>query len=1689
MDFSLSCILPILDKIGTPKTKVFKAYAPKNFRTYTAMQTAQYNISKFIDNSMLSNQVTLKQLGISVTIADLSHILFHLFVGFKNCTSILEFTDAVFTAISQLLRKTPLEMIKLFGQYTVNLFIALFGNEALGVSQSAFFVKNAAVAQGFVQKLQQFTKNHASAFESSFSQRLTVFIGCILTLPLCVKHKIGTDWLGYPQVYIKALIKEQNREHPLNWAARCLDSFLYISERLLDCLKHGSLDRLKYDDEFVLNYKKHFDWHSHYSDKLDLISTFECVNVESDVLTGDKYDWKSYLQNVEKLMDMNKSIRDTTIDKNLLGHLRIEYAVLEKCKLKVLLKLQVTRHRDPPFAMAIIGPPSIGKSQIVDKLLKIKGDIDKEMKRRPHGYDPEKRYNYNYNDKYMSGFTASHTSIVIDDVGQFNTEITQARQGGAVAQLIDFINPNPLITEQAELENKGKIPFLCSEVVLTSNFDDCGFKDVFQHKGGIYRRFIFIYASVRPEFRHEGETRLLGDLDNPSNYDLHLYKVKRFKNTNGNNTPVFWNKINKEWGLVADVPDMDLRELAVFLRDHCLIPHYEQLDRANSSSEAFMSSGSCSGCKLTKLLCQCAKSQAYETLDEDYGTPLGTSSSEDTLYVSEDDESRSRWFYRFLVLILAGTLPIFCYISRFFGLEDKASTLNLLIMKLISNSFSKYDEGVDYISRARIRLYDRALDRVTTYSGSSYVTFLLRRRREKLFQYFDIVAVFSALSVFIYASRQAYLFTTSTKVSIECDGICKRCKNCESCCHVCKEIGVKAKISNHSNTVAVTQADVENDGDDEADYWEVKYQDMTRLSGIPSTVTMDQLSIALERNIMMMKISFRGESIYTNCFGLFGNVALIPKHTYLILFDRDFKCNVTLFRNNKKNHIGCSSFYMKFDQSNFKVSTDTYDYVLVQHPGFGTFRDVRKYMLDKGLFLGRAKGMVKGRNMNGELVTFDFEAFQTSRLHYLNETLKRTFTYTGYKAFAVRDTFVGLCGAPYLVQTLNGVFIGGLHVALQNAFGKSEIYCSPLFKDDLNIKFDSLIPYSFNGLNLNDTYVTDQDLALTQSMHKKSPVYNLTRGSSLYLYGTLNIFRPKLKTLVGNTFIVEDVLQHYDMLDVEYFSPKDVNSRKCLTDTVNKMCVKSNFPPNYISEVKKSLLHIYLKVIKDNNINIGHSSAPLDVAINGLDGTPYINRLPVKTSGGFAHKGRKDKYFSLSESTEEHDVNYRLNDEIQQEIDTALQRIEEGERITAVWDFTFKDEPLSAEKIRKDKCRLFNSASLFLSILERMGFLWCIPLFYGKHRHLFGCAMGANACGRDWTVLHNYIVRFGKDRVIAGDYSSFDKRMEPALILAAFEILIAIAEKHGFPEKDLNLMRAVATEVAYPITNVGGSVVEFFGTNPSGHSLTTIINSIVNILYMMLACKDISVEQDIDINFNEFFSKHMSILTYGDDNIASSNCDMFNHTSISRALEKYGVEYTMADKESDSVPFINILEASFLKRYFKPSSDGLYRAPLEETSIKKMLTVCTYSRSISKEEQVAQIIESACREYFQYGKRKFLKERTFLKSLLDKYNLYGYLSGPDLPTYDQLMIMCYGEVVAMSQSEMMRQTSDDTLESFNNDHVAIFSTCHCIVQYPNVNSDVGVLFRELDCNLCHCNYADELDCPVCSDKENKITQV
>jgi hypothetical protein len=153
------------------------------------------------------------------------------------------------------------------------------------------------------------------------------------------------------------------------------------------------------------------------------------------------------------------------------------------------------------------------------------------------------------------------------------------------------------------------------------------------------------------------------------------------------------------------------------------------------------------------------------------------------------------------------------------------------------------------------------------------------------------------------------------------------------------------------------------------------------------------------------------------------------------------------------------------------------------------------------------------------------------------------------------------------------------------------------------------------------------------------------------------------------------------------------------------------------------------------------------------------------------------------------------------------------------------------------------------------------------------------------------------------------------------------------------------------------------------------------------------------------FKSNVKLLTYGDDNSfgVSRFVDWFNHTAIQRVLKDIGVGYTMADKEAESVPFINIKDISFLKRKWVWSDDlDAWMCPLDEESIIKSLTVWVPSGSIDKYKQMTAVISSAHQEYFFHGKEKFEEKEKFFRTLLSQYPYHLYECDTTLPNYETL---------------------------------------------------------------------------------------
>jgi hypothetical protein len=142
------------------------------------------------------------------------------------------------------------------------------------------------------------------------------------------------------------------------------------------------------------------------------------------------------------------------------------------------------------------------------------------------------------------------------------------------------------------------------------------------------------------------------------------------------------------------------------------------------------------------------------------------------------------------------------------------------------------------------------------------------------------------------------------------------------------------------------------------------------------------------------------------------------------------------------------------------------------------------------------------------------------------------------------------------------------------------------------------------------------------------------------------------------------------------------------------------------------------------------------------------------------------------------------------------------------------------------------------------------------------------------------------DRLIAGDFETFDKVMGSLVIMEAFRTIRMILTWCGATQELLNAVQVIAEDVAFAFCNFNGDLMRFFGSNPSGHPLTVIINCLVNSIYMRYCYHELNPAKEVDT-----FQENVSLITYGDDNAAGSRVDWFNHTEIARILSEVGIGY------------------------------------------------------------------------------------------------------------------------------------------------------------------------------------------------------
>jgi hypothetical protein len=698
---------------------------------------------------------------------------------------------------------------------------------------------------------------------------------------------------------------------------------------------------------------------------------------------------------------------------------------------------------------------------------------------------------------------------------------------------------------------------------------------------------------------------------------------------------------------------------------------------------------------------------------------------------------------------------------------------------------------------------------------------------------------------------------------------------------------------------------------------------------------------------------------------------------------------VTVSRTDLSKSLGGNlQFSISRDMIAFHGSKDLCMFQVLNMP---PCRDALKFM-SLSDNLPYSSGFTLRRDNDGAVTLDKVYAMNMITQCYVPDLAKSLDVYVGVMN---RVTEIGMCGSIFVADTPRGPIIAGVHV-LGNA---ERVGFMSISRNDIeSMQSQNKFPFSMKVQGGSVPSICAPGITKTLGpIHHKSNFRYVEEGSG-NVYGSFNGFRPRAKSNVTKTPMCETFLQHYGRDHVEYdkpamsgWEPWQNNLRPMLKRT-------SKFDEKIMMECAMS----YFEDIK-SNLPAGWEKELIELstesAINGIPGVKFIDRINVSTSMGFPWATSKKKYL-VEDKSDKHPEGVNFTPEILELIEEIERDMKTGERSYPVFTGHLKDEATPLKKCEIKKTRVFTAAPLPHTIAVRKKLLTMIRLIQ-KNPFVFECMAGTVVQSTSWTTLASFLTQHGKDTMIAGDFSAYDKNMEAQVILLSFYVLYMLVKEAGWSEDDATAILTIGYDTAFSFCNFNGDLVEFFGTNPSGHALTVIVNSMVNSMYTRYCYRVLNPAKEV-----RSFRQNVALATYGDDNEmgVSPSCPWFNHCSISEVYASVGIKYTMADKEAESVPYIPFSETSFLKRSWVWSDEvNAYLAPLDEESIVKSLTMWVPSKSIDKYQQMVAVISSANAEYFFYGRARYEEKRAFFEKVLEQEPYLYYVSESTLPTYDELV--------------------------------------------------------------------------------------
>lgn len=722
-------------------------------------------------------------------------------------------------------------------------------------------------------------------------------------------------------------------------------------------------------------------------------------------------------------------------------------------------------------------------------------------------------------------------------------------------------------------------------------------------------------------------------------------------------------------------------------------------------------------------------------------------------------------------------------------------------------------------------------------------------------------------------------------------------------------------------------------------------------------VTSDQIKI--NTSVLVVK---------SNCY-------LIPRHAHEKIPDRTI---LNFIRMGESDNVTCR-FRIIYDKK-AAVNLPNTDLTLVPFTGMksiGTFKDITNCFVENEPSSGPARMVIK--NPDGfveykEIKQFNFAKDLTNKAPDFDSKSwwSKDVRFDGLEY--VSEGYPGLCMSPIVDYNSRSGIIGVHLGGPVNSTRENPIVGRCVAGYIKRSKLISVIHELEGDVRLEHTDCADPLRDMPLNLVRPKTDKSLIANSSVEVNHLTGItLTRKEKNIYKPTRYAEDIYNKFPNYNCKFNGPKFAGEDgldfkfpyKVGLESISHMC--PGFPNQLLNKAVDNYAEKFMSLPEFEKVNF----QPLTYhqAINGDPDIPYVDKMDMSTSAGYCPYADK----VLGPKSRHYDEETKLfNASVMKRVDDFEDKYREGILGRPIfWTF------VKNEAHRSDKCkaRLIQCVELAFSVIVRKYFGRFIS-YVQVNTTQSECAVGVNAQGRDWSKVFDYLTNTSNDRIMAGDFKRFDLSNSNHIAAVVANWVEKMFVANGVDPVDAKIAKMIIWDIYNPVVVMDGDCFEIFGTTPSGHNLTSVLNSI----YISILNRMYFIELNPRLNFNH----HVSLATYGDDFLAavSKHC-VSGLRGFQKFLAQFSMVLTDSSKSAVSCDFQTIWQVDFLKRTFRYDM-GFKRivGPLHLDSIMKRLLVSKKD----DDEVLAHNLAGALVEFSFYGEVSYNNARD---ALLDVAECHG----------------------------------------------------------------------------------------------------